>query len=205
MTLYKQPNRTRGTALLVALCLTAPLLALPLATPAAAQIFGGQPAPRQQTRQGMSTRKKVVLVAGAALLYYLYRKHQARKAEAQQRTAQARGNGGGLGTGTVAPTTSARMPQLYRSKNGGVYYRDPQGRPVWLTAPSRGIQVPADELRRYAPDYNRYRGPAPAVPRGGRSESFEDFDESLLTTTSYGGGAAGRGGSPSGPSGPGRY
>jgi hypothetical protein len=69
---------------------------------------------------------------------------------------------------------------LYRSKNGGIYYRDAQGKPVWLTAPSRGIQFPAEEVQRYAPDYTRYRGPAPRVPSGYRTQPFEQFDSSLF-------------------------
>ncbi len=184
MSFRKRSHRGRGTALAVALCLTAPLLAAAL-RPASAQILGGRPAPQ---RQGMSTKKKVALLAGAALVYYLYKKHQAKQAETQ-RTAVA---GRSSQNGTRA---TAKTPQLYRSKNGGVYYRDAQNRPVWLTAPSRRVEVPVDELQRYAPDYQRYRGPAPAAPQGYRTESFEEFDSSLFATSS---GST----NPSGPPGP---
>ena len=74
----------------------------------------------------MSTKQKVVLLAGAAALYYLYKKHQ---------NAQGAGPQG----------------QYYRSKNGGIYYRDPKNPKIvhWVTAPQQPIQVPADEYQRY--------------------------------------------------------
>jgi hypothetical protein len=150
-------------------------LLLPLGIPVAyAQVAPPRaPAP---TKPGMSTKKKAVLLAGAALLYYLYRRHQANAPR----------------TTTGQPTTvNGRTAQLYRSKNGGIYYRDTQGRPVWLTVPRQGIQVPAEEVQRYAPDYNRYRGPAPAAPSGYRTQPFSEFD-STLVNASY----------PAGPRGP---
>ena len=83
-------------------------------------------APPAAPRQGMSTRNKVLLVAGAAALYYLYKKHQ---------NAQGAGAQG----------------QYYRSKNGGIYYRDAKNPKIvhWVTAPQQPIQVPADEYARY--------------------------------------------------------
>lgn len=185
----------RGTAVTAALCLLAPVTALP----AQAQIFGQRnPNAGAGQRQGMSTRKKVAVLAGSALLYYLYKKHTAAKAE------QA---GGGAGVGQAGTTTNARRPQLYRSKNGGVYYRDPQGRPVWLTVPNRPVQVPVEEVQRYAPDYRRYRGPAPAAPRGYRTESFSEFSPDLVSAyrmnESGSGGGGQRTGMPPGPRGPG--
>lgn len=188
--------RRRAIASALTLLFLIPLLALPLGSAYASPQFGT----RQQTaqRQGMSTKKKVVLLAGAALVYYLYRKHQAKKAEEERRPAAAVGR---TPTGTRT-NASNRMPQLYRSKNGGVYYRDASGKPVWLTAPSRSIQVPADDLRRYAPDYTRYRGPAPRIPSGARTESFEDFNSDLFTGTNYGGGSRSTSGGGSMPPGP---
>lgn len=124
---------------------------------------GGTPAVKP--KQGMSNGKKVVIVlAGAALLYYLYKKHQA----AQQAQAGAQGSG--------------KQPQLYRSSNGGVYYRDPQNpqKVTWLTVPNQPVQVPAQELERYAPDYERYQGQAaPSVPTGQPQQSFSQYDPSL--------------------------
>ena len=76
----------------------------------------------------MSTKEKVVILAGAAALYYLYKKHQ--KAQAGQ-------------------------VQYYLSKNGRVYYRDPQTHQAhWVTPPPGGIQVPAAE----AQQYSQYKG-----------------------------------------------
>ncbi len=193
---WNEQKRRQHTAMAVALCLTLPLAVVP--TAASAQVFGN----RRQTpvRQGMSTKKKLVLLAGAALAYYLYKKHQTKRQQAERQASLNRTNQTASGM-----TTARRMPQLYRSRNGGIYYRDPNGRPVWLTAPTRGIQVPAEEVRRYAPDYNRYRGPAPSVPRGARTESFEQFDESLLENSysTSGGGRMGAGGNL--PPGPRRY
>ena len=123
-------------------------------------------APNTQTtppaKQGMSTGKKAVIVlAGAALLYYLYKKHQA----AQQAQSGAQGNGA--------------TPQLYRSSNGGVYYRDPQNpqKVTWLTVPNQPVSVPANQVQQYAPDYQQFQGQAaPPVPAGQSSQSFSQYD-----------------------------
>ena len=123
--------------------------------------------PAAPAKQGMSTRNKVIILAGAALLYYLYKKHQA----AQQ--AQA---------GTQA---SGAQPQLYRSQNGGVYYRDPQNpqKVTWLTVPNQPVQVPAGDVQQYAPDYQKYQGQAvPAVPAGQASQPATQYDPSLAGT-----------------------
>lgn len=159
-------------AALMALMVTAPLLLMPLARPQAAQAQIPNPL------KNMSTKKKVVLVAGAALLYYLYRRHQAGK------EAQAAQNA----PTSAAPAQAAnRRPQLYRSKNGGVYYRDANGKPVWLTVPNRAVQVSQDDLNRYAPNYQQYQGQrAPSAPSGYRTQQFSDFDPSLMNGTSGG-------------------
>ena len=47
--------------------------------------------------------------------------------------------------------------KYYLSKNGRVYYRDAQNRPVWVTPPSGGIQVPADQAEKYQ-DFQGYNG-----------------------------------------------
>jgi len=97
--------------------------------------YGGQPmrqpmggpmgGPAGQPRQhGMSTKQKVLLVAGAAALYYMYNKHK---------NAQGQGPTG----------------QYYRSRNGRIYYRDRNGQPVWVSAPQQPMEVPADEYYRY--------------------------------------------------------
>lgn len=90
------------------------------------------PAPNQspQARQRFSNRDKLVVLAGAAALYYLYNQHKNR----QQQGAQG---------------------QYYLSKNGRVYYRDAQGRPHWVTPPPEGIAVPESEAYRYQ-DFQGY-------------------------------------------------
>jgi len=90
--------------------------------------YSAQTTPAQAPRQGMSTGKKVMLLAGAAALYYMYKKNQEKKAAGQL-------NG---------------QPQYYLSKNGRVYYRDNTGRAVWVTPPTQGIQVPYDEAQQYS-------------------------------------------------------
>ncbi|HXJ22867.1 MAG TPA: hypothetical protein VMT03_21795 [Polyangia bacterium] len=84
------------------------------------QTFAGEP------RTGMSSTQKMVILGGAAALYYMYRKHQHAAAE-------------------VGPDG-----QYYLSKNGRVYYRDADHRAHWVTPPPDGIAVPADEAGQYA-------------------------------------------------------
>ena len=132
--------------------------------PNASAMSGSNGQPVAPPKQGMSTRNKVIILAGAALLYYLYKKHQA----SQQAQAGAQGNGA--------------QPQLYRSSNGGVYYRDPQNpkKVTWLTVPNQPVQVPASEVQQYAPDYQQYQGqPAPPAPAGQPQQSFTQYDPSL--------------------------
>ncbi|HEU4751961.1 MAG TPA: hypothetical protein VFU47_02555 [Armatimonadota bacterium] len=91
-------------------------------------------APPRQTNTGMSTRNKVLLLAGAAALYYLYQRHK---------NAQGEGPQG----------------RYYRSKNGRVYYRDLKtGAFHWVDPPQQPIRVPAEEYQRYTgrsiDDYN---------------------------------------------------
>src|SRR5688572_10339061 len=76
-------------------------------------------------RHGMSTRNKVLLLAGAAALYYLYNKHKNKQGEGPE-------------------------GRYYRSKNGRVYYRDLRtGKYQWVDPPSQPIQVPAEDYERY--------------------------------------------------------
>lgn len=86
--------------------------------------FGGaSPYPQQQRNQGMSTKQKMVLLAGAAALAYMYNKHK---------NKQGHGPEG----------------QYYRSKNGRIYYRDKQGRAHWVSPP-RNVYVPQDQAEMY--------------------------------------------------------
>lgn len=87
---------------------------------------GRQPtAPAGPARQGMSTRNKVLLLAGAAALYYLYNKHKNRQGQGAE-------------------------GRYYLSKNGRVYYRDLKtGDYRWVDPPKEPIRVPAEEYERY--------------------------------------------------------
>lgn len=88
----------------------------------------------QPPRSGMTGKQKVVLLAGAALLFYLYKRYQSQNAAAQ--------NGGAGG-----------KPQLYREEKGpnkgAIYYRknDANHTVVWLQAPQGGVQVPTDQAQ----------------------------------------------------------
>ncbi len=80
--------------------------------------------PNPAPHTGMSGKEKVAIVAGAALLYYLYKHHQKQ---------------------------NGQEVQYYKSKNGRVYYRDPQTHQVHWVSP---VTVPAAE----AADYSGYKG-----------------------------------------------
>ena len=140
--------------------LLAMMLLSSLATPFA------HAAPLAPQQPGMTKKKKLLLIGGAALLYYLYKKHQAKQAHTNM--------------GSNAPANRQQTPQLYRSKNGGVYYRDSRGKAVWLTVPNQAMSIDSADVQRYAPDYARYRGPAPSAPRNYRTQQFSDFDSNLL-------------------------
>ena len=160
---------------------TAPATTQPMASNNAPMNSGTQPmagsgtmaSNAQPQRPGMSTKEKVVLLAGAALLYYLYKKHQAAE-QAQTAGGQtAAANSGGQGNA-----------QLYRSANGGIYYRNAQHQAVWVTAPSGGVSVPASQVQQYAPDYQQYSNqPAPAAPAGAQTQSATQYDPSLSTAS----------------------
>ncbi len=87
---------------------------------------------------GMSTRQKVTLLAGAAGMYYLYRKYQ-------------RDNAAKLANQKVV---------YYLSKNGRVYYRDPKTHEAIYVTPApdqaRPVQLPASEAGDY--DYSGIQG-----------------------------------------------
>jgi hypothetical protein len=103
------------------------------------------PAPVDDTRSGpiepqrkpvepdsprISTKTKLVVLAGAAALYYLYKRHQ---------NAKHDGVDG----------------QYYLSKNGRVYYRDAEHRAHWVTPPPGGIRVPESEAAQFR-DFQGY-------------------------------------------------
>ena len=82
--------------------------------------------PDPVARPGLSGKQKIVMLGGAAALYYLYKHHQ----NAQQ------------GQGSEG--------QYYLSKNGRVYYRDSEHRAHWVTPPQEGIAVPQEEAGQYS-------------------------------------------------------
>ncbi len=77
----------------------------------------------EKPKTGMSTKQKVVLLAGAAALFYLYQHHK----NAQGETVQ-----------------------YYKSKNGRIYYRDKDGRAHYVTAPETPIEVDPSEAQSYS-------------------------------------------------------
>jgi hypothetical protein len=107
----------------------------------------GSPAQQAQTSQnrpqastGMSTKQKVTLLAGAAALYYVYNKYK-KDNEAK---------------------LSGKNVQYYLSKNGRVYYRDPQNpkNVIWVTPPQNAqsnISIPEQEAADYR-DFSGYNG-----------------------------------------------
>jgi hypothetical protein len=124
----------RLTALGVAASFALPILSgcggnppAPAEAPRSSQLPPPVGAPRAR-QGGMTTKQKLVLLAGAAALYYMYKRHQ--NAQGQQ-------------------------VQYYQSKtNGRIYYRDPKThQAIWVTEAPQ-IQVPASE----AQDYSNYQG-----------------------------------------------
>jgi hypothetical protein len=126
--LYSKP--VRPTALFAMALMAAPLLAGCGGSKAPDYNAAPPPAPKQ----GLSTKQKLVGLAGAAALYYVYKTYTAQKQNAPANVRDA-----------VPPGA-----QLYRSEStGGIYYRDPKTHQAhWLTIPNGRIQVPED-------DYNK--------------------------------------------------
>ena len=95
--------------------------------------YGYTQPPRPAPRSGLSTGKKLALLAGAAALYYMYKKNQEKKAAGEL----------------------AGQPVYYLSRNGRVYYRDANGQAHWVTPPAQGIEVPYEESLQYR-DFQGY-------------------------------------------------
>ena len=91
---------------------------------------------------GLTGKQKVVLLAGAALLYYIYTRYKKQDAQAAQ-------NGG-----------AGANPQLCREdkgpNKGAIYYHknDANHTVVQLQAPADGVQVPADQAQQVLKDSN---------------------------------------------------
>jgi hypothetical protein len=139
-------TRSKGLMLCASLVLVAPMIvgcgsgsnsSTVGANQAPIDDYAGQraqtmPAQSQQKKQGMSTGTKVAILAGAAALYYMYKKNKEKRAQ-----------------------SVSSEPQYYLSKNGRVYYRDNTGRAHWVTPPREGIQVPYAEAQQYQ-DFQGY-------------------------------------------------
>jgi hypothetical protein len=145
-------RHVRPIAGLLAVAVLAPLAGCGGPTINAQSPPGGQPVqttpsprmrqPMPPQRQGMSTKQKVMLLAGAAAVYYLWKKHQNKTAEGPD-------------------------GKYYLSKNGRVYYRDLKtGAYQWVDPPRQPIAVTPDEYQQYmgqpAPEYGGTIRQAPA-------------------------------------------
>jgi len=133
---------------------------------AATQTNGGPPVDNSPmatpAKPGLTGKQKMVLLAGAALLVYLYERDKKQNAAA---AAQNAGNAPG------------GKPQLYREERGpnkgALYYHknDANHTVVWLSAPSQGVEVPADQVNQYLPNYNSdpraYQGQVNTSPQAG--------------------------------------
>lgn len=139
-------------------------------------------------KAGLSTKQKVVLLGGAALLFYLYKRYQKQDQAAQNGAMGANGK-----------------PQLYREETGpntgAIYYRknDANHTVVWLSAPQQGVNVPQSDVQQYLPDYNANN------PNGGNYGNININPRagvnggSVQSADQY---ANAGGGYPSGPGGP---
>ena len=146
MKLSSQNLLWRPSGVAVIASLTIPTLLAGCGSPApTAQAPNQRTAPgRQAANPGMSTRQKATLLAGAAAMYYLYRKYQ-RDNAAKLQQASAAAPGGKI--------------QYYRSKKGGyIYYRDPQTKQAIRVTPPQSqvtsMQVPQNE----AAEYSQFQG-----------------------------------------------
>lgn len=117
-------------------------------------------APVAQPKQGMSTGKKVALLAGAAALYYVYNKRK-NKAESAK---------GPDGKYFVSEST------------GRVYYRNlKDGSFQWVSPPKQPIRVPADEAQQYQ-NYAGYNNQNTGRGFGGYgpgSKSYNDAEPAV--------------------------
>jgi hypothetical protein len=133
---------TRATAKIALFLIGAPLLAGCGARNAGRR---ADETPMQtQQRPGLTTKQKVVALAGAAALYYVYKTYTAQKAAAPQQVRNA-----------VPPGA-----QLYRSRaTGGIYWREPNNpqRVHWLTLPNNRIQVPQSDYDRVMAESDQWR------------------------------------------------
>ncbi len=98
------------------------------ATRGEAPIAPGGNRQNANNNQGMSNGKKTMIaLAGAAALYYMYKKNRDQNNQALPQGVQ-----------------------YYQSKNGRIYYRDPKTKQaIWVTPPTQqnAFMVPQDEIQ----------------------------------------------------------
>jgi len=136
---FGSTSALRGASILVIASMLVPLAGCgshDAVAPTAAPMSQGGPPPgvgsqganAQRPSLGITTKQKLVILAGAAALYYYYRK-------SKEKTAQQ---------------YAGQTVQYYLSKNGGIYYRDPQThKHTFVTAPKQ-VQVPEAEAQSYS-------------------------------------------------------
>lgn len=122
---------SRPVALGLTASLTLPMLIAGCGSPAP-QAPQPVPGPQAGANTGLTTKQKVVLLAGAAALYYMYNRYK------KQNAAEL----------------ANQNVQYYLSKNGRVYYRDPKNpqNVIWVTPPQEQagtIRVPQNEATQY--------------------------------------------------------
>ncbi len=152
MKLSSQNLLWRPSGVAVIASLTLPTLLAGCGSPAPQQTQSQAPMARtmpnrQAARPGMSTGQKVKLLAGAAAVYYLYRKYQ-RDNAAKLQQMQAAAPGGKI--------------QYFRSASKGyIYYRDPRTHEAIVVAPSpdqvQQQQVPDAQSQEYS-KFQGYNG-----------------------------------------------
>ena len=143
-------------------------------------------------KTGMTTKQKVVLLGGAALLFYLYKRYQ--------KQDQAAAQNGAMGANG--------KPQLYREEKGpnagAIYYRknDANHTVVWLSAPQQPVAVQQSDVQQYLPDYNENN------PNGGNYGNINTSPRagvnggSVQSADQYAGVSSGYPRGPGGPPGP---
>jgi len=143
-----QPRRgfTRSTALFTASVIALPTLVAGCTGGGNTAVAPGSPPPgigstASRPQQGMSGKQKMMLLAGAAALYYMYNKRK---------------------------NASAGQVQYYRSETSGrIYYRDPKTKqPIFVSPPRQPIQVPMEEAQQYQ-GYQGYNNQTSGQQYGG--------------------------------------
>lgn len=135
---YQRPLRRAATLAAALMCM--PLLAGCGGGRNNEPVANNPPAAPQEPH--LSGKQKLVALAGAAALYYVYKTYTAQKQDAPQNVRDA-----------VPPGA-----QLYRSEStGGIYYRDPKTHEAhWLTIPNGKIQVPESDYNRIMSERNQW-------------------------------------------------